>query len=394
MEDILAPFTPTDAERQEPQAQQYIQTAGHINDLQVHQQTRTTTSTPSSHGTSGSNWDIKEVNAVRAIPLLNLPPRRIVPAKFFPGNDHSEFAYMRRSIQAASIDDLKAFISERYEGNPFLAFFFDLAGLITTDTSEATIARAHQRSVSGDSIHSDLSTSSDEDSRESASVQALKSFTKAVMSYMGNDTYLFPRTFNRVHLKSIPNNIEFRWRMAGTTYVAVNDGSVGVNFPGSVLGSDRSSKMPVASFECKSRHAGGIKRSSGEPEKFNPTVFAQEVGEMIGSVGAQPSRPVLIKHSDQEAFVICMHGTLFYISAAYFSPEYIHYIETTEPTTIAAGENLLWIRRSIHFDLKCPEDRGQALKFFWALVKYIASGEARSNMVAAAIDAARDIPVE
>ncbi|RDH38339.1 hypothetical protein BDQ94DRAFT_165492 [Aspergillus welwitschiae] len=373
MEDTLAPFTQTDAERQEPRVQQYIQTAGHINDLQVHQQTRTTTSTPSSHGTSGSNWDIKEVNAVRAIPLLNLPPRRIVPAKFFPGNGHSEFAYMRRSIQAASIDDLKAFISARYEGNPFLAFFFDLAGLITTDTSEATIARAHQRSVSGDSIHSDLSTPSDEDSCESASVQALKSFTKAVMSYMGNDTYLFPRTFNRVHFKSIPNNIEFRWRMAGTTYVAVNDGSVG----------------------CKSRHAGGIKRSSGEPEKFNPTVFAQEVGEMIGSVGAQRSRPVLIKHtSDQEAFVICMHGTLFYISAAYFSPEYIHYIETTEPTTIAAGENLLWIRRSIHFDLKCPEDRGQALKFFWALVKYIASGEARSNMVAAAIDAARDIPVE
>ncbi|GCB22955.1 hypothetical protein AAWM_05840 [Aspergillus awamori] len=363
MEDILAPFTPTDAERQEPQAQQYIQTAGHINDLQVHQQTRTTTSTPSSHGTSGSNWDIKEVNAVRAIPLLNLPPRRIVPAKSFPGNDHSEFAYMRRSIQAASIDDLKAFISARYEGNPFLAFFFDLAGLITTDTSEATIARAHQRSVSGDSIHSDLSTSSDEDSRESASVQALKSFTKAVMSYMGNDTYLFPRTFNRVHLK--------RWRMAGTTYVAVNDGSVGVNFPGSVSGSDRSSKMPVASFECKSRHAGGIKRSSGEPEKFNPTAFAQE----------RPGG-------------LCDLHARVYISAAYFSPEYIHYIETTEPTTIAAGENLLWIRRSIHFDLKCPEDRGQALKFFWALVKYIASGEARSNMVAAAIDAARDIPVE
>ena len=50
---------------------------------------------------------------------------------------------------------------------------------------------------------------------------------------------------------SIPNNIEFRWRTAGTTYVAVNDGSVGVNFPGSVSGSDRSSKMPVASFEVK-----------------------------------------------------------------------------------------------------------------------------------------------
>ncbi|CAK96669.1 hypothetical protein CBS115989_2135 [Aspergillus niger] len=299
---------------------------------------------------------------------------------------------MRRSIQAASIDDLKTFISARYEGNPFLAFFFDLAGLITTDTSEATIARAHQRIVSGDSIHSDLSTSSDEDSRESASVQALKSFTKAVMSYMGNDTYLFPRTFNRVH--RIPNNIEFRWRMAGTTYVAVNDGSVGVNFPGSVSGSDRSSKMPVASFECKSRHAGGIKRSSGEPEKFNPTVFAHQVGEMIKSVGAQRSRPVLIKHSDQEAFVVCMHGTLFYISAAYFSPEYIGYIETAEPAEIAVGDNLLWIRRSIHFDLKLPEDSGQALKFFWALVKYIASGEARSNMVAAAIDAARDIPVE
>lgn len=115
---------------------------------------------------------------------------------------------------------------------------------------------------------------------------------------------------------------------------------------------------------------------------------------MIGSTIAQRAGLLFIKHSDQEAFVVSVHGTLFYISAAYFSPEYIGYIETAEPAEIAVGDNLLWIRRSIHFDLKRPEDRGQALKFFWALVKYIASGEARSNMVAAAIDAARDIPVE
>ncbi|RAL03877.1 uncharacterized protein BO80DRAFT_422792 [Aspergillus ibericus CBS 121593] len=185
---------------------------------------------------------------------------------------------------------------------------------------------------------------------------------------------------------------QFQWDMAGVTDVVVNDGSVGVNFRGSFSGSDRSSKVPVASLECKPRDAGGVKRGSGDSESFIASVFAQEVGEMIGGMIAQRTKLELIKHRDQESFVVSMHGTLFYISAAYFSPEYIRYMETTRPGEVTDVDGvLLWVRRSIHFDLKDANQRGQALKFLWALIRYIASGEARLNIVTAAIDAQRGV---
>ncbi|TPR02413.1 glutamate decarboxylase [Aspergillus niger] len=345
MEDTLAPFTPTDAERQQPLAQEYIKSAGHISDLQYYYHHDEPSSSKKRHGRSGSEWDVNEANAVRAIPLLDLPPTRIVPARFFPGDDQPDFAKLRRFIQAASIDDLKAYNDDHFEGNPYDLLFEELAELVTTYTSESSINRVHRRRISGSSHSSDLSTSSNEGKSESLSASALRLFARRTLSNMKADKLLL-----------IP-------------------GRKGPNI-------------------CKTRDAGGVRRRSGDREKFIPTVFAQEVSEMIGSTIAQRAGLLFIKHSDQEAFVVSVHGTLFYISAAYFSPEYIGYIETAEPAEIAVGDNLLWIRRSIHFDLKRPEDRGQALKFFWALVKYIASGEARSNMVAAAIDAARDIPVE
>ncbi|EHA18369.1 hypothetical protein ASPNIDRAFT_38024 [Aspergillus niger ATCC 1015] len=395
MEDTLAPFTPTDAERQQPLAQEYIKSAGHISDLQYYYHHDEPSSSKKRHGRSGSEWDVNEANAVRAIPLLDLPPTRIVPARFFPGDDQPgynsgptvsfflfapspadtlqpdslDFAKLRRFIQAASIDDLKAYNDDHFEGNPYDLLFEELAELVTTYTSESSINRVHRRRISGSSHSSDLSTSSNEGKSESLSASALRLFARRTLSNMKADKLLL------IPGRKGPN-------------------IVGVNFRGSHSGSNRTSEVPVINFECKTRDAGGVRRRSGDREKFIPTVFAQEVSEMIGSTIAQRAGLLFIKHSDQEAFVVSVHGTLFYISAAYFSPEYIGYIETAEPAEIAVGDNLLWIRRSIHFDLKRPEDRGQALKFFWALVKYIASGEARSNMVAAAIDAARDIPVE
>ena len=85
MEDSLAPFNPTDAERQQPLAQEYIKSAGHISDLQYYYHHDEPSSSKKPHGRSGSEWDVNEANAVRAIPLLDLPPTRIVPARSFQG---------------------------------------------------------------------------------------------------------------------------------------------------------------------------------------------------------------------------------------------------------------------------------------------------------------------
>lgn len=123
-------------------------------------------------------------------------------------------------------------------------------------------------------------------------------------------------------------------------------------------------------------------RGSGEPEKFSPKVFGQEVAEMIGSRLAQ--EVLLVKHSDQEAFLLGMHGTLFYVSAAYFSPEYTEYIKTAQH---AAADTILWVRRSVHFDLKCVDQRVKALELLWALICYVGSGDAKINLVSAAFDA-------
>jgi hypothetical protein len=126
-----------------------------------------------------------------------------------------------------------------------------------------------------------------------------------------------------------------------------------------------------------------LKRRSGEPEPFSPIVFAQEVAELIGGVFAQKNIRLPVKHEDQESFVLSMHGTIFYVSTAYFSADYINYLQTGScPET---GDIFLWVRRSVHFDLKNVEDRGQALRFLWALITYVASGGARVNIVSSAI---------
>lgn len=99
---------------------------------------------------------------------------------------------------------------------------------------------------------------------------------------------------------------------------------------------------------------------------------------------------LLLKHSDQESFVVSMHGTLFYISTAYFTPEYIKYIETSRYREADVDGVFLWVRRSVHFDLKDVEQRVQALGFLWALISYVTSANAKINIVTAAIDAAGD----
>ncbi|GAD94751.1 hypothetical protein PVAR5_3380 [Paecilomyces variotii No. 5] len=144
---------------------------------------------------------------------------------------------------------------------------------------------------------------------------------------------------------------------------------------GKHFSSDRISSLPIVNLECKSRDAGGIKRGSGEPEGFIPTVFVQETAELIGAAVFQNTK-IIRRHNDQESFVIGMHGTLFYVSAAYFSAEYIRYL-TGPQGAESSFDRYLWVRRSVHYDLKDERDRVQAAKALWALIAYIASGEAR-----------------
>ena len=135
--------------------------------------------------------------------------------------------------------------------------------------------------------------------------------------------------------------------------------------------------------KCKQCNAGGIKRPSGEPEGWNPNIFAQEVAEMIGSMKTQMER-INFHLPDQESFVISLHGAIFYVSTAYFSPDYISYLKDDESPLVL---DYLWVRRSTHYDLKDKAGRKEALIILWALVCYIAGGEAKVNIIHAAIKA-------
>ncbi|PLB52053.1 hypothetical protein P170DRAFT_377518 [Aspergillus steynii IBT 23096] len=387
--DSIIRFIPTDAEQQHPLAREYICSAATV-------ATPDPQSTQNSHGQSGSNWGIEEVNAVRAIPIVNVDPKRIVPEEYFPRSDNQHFAKLRRAIREADIDALKTYSTESFKGNPYKLLFEDLSELITTYTSEESIGNAHRRQTSTSSVETDLSTSSNEGKGEAVSVTALRNFIKATLPSMRGLAKLPIQGPVKPSLMCYSNANRFEWMLAGVKYVAINDGSVGVNFRGYFSGSNRFPMIPVAGLECKPRHAGGIKRGSGEPKNFILEIFAQEVAQLLGNMIAQRSelknlggRRSLLRdqHEDQEAFVLSMHGTLFYVSTAYFSPEYIQYIEGNELTELSVDNIFLWVKQSVHFDLKDIDQRVKALEFLWALLGYIASGEAKMNNVTAAITA-------
>ncbi|KAB8230372.1 uncharacterized protein BDW43DRAFT_302475 [Aspergillus alliaceus] len=267
------------------------------------------------------------------VPILDVDPKRIVTQRIFPESEH--------------------------EG---------LADLMTILTSEEPISKTYRRKLSTSSIETDFPTSSGESKSERVNVSCLHNLIKATLFCMGDLAKLPVQGSVKPFLMCYTAPVRFEWTMAGVKYVAVNDGSIGVNFPGNVSLSNRKSAKPVVNLE--------------------------EVAELIGSIAAQKSSPrsypkgqksfLENRYRDQETLLISMHRTLFYISTAYFSPEYIQYMEKIYSMV---GYILI---RSAHFDLKNVEQRVQALELLRGLISYVASGEEKVDIVAAAIEATQD----
>jgi hypothetical protein len=181
------------------------------------------------------------------------------------------FRTLFKHIRTAEVDDLKEFDAEKFQGNPYQGLFKYLAELSTTNTSEESIIRAHQRNTSVSSITTELSTSSNEDSNETVSTAALRDFTNYTLMNMGiykNLAVSVGQGRKIPHLSwletsgpkdvllsdlcdSLANLARFKFTIGGTTHEAVNDGQVAVNFPGSASGSDRKSYLSVISLEVR-----------------------------------------------------------------------------------------------------------------------------------------------
>ena len=126
--------------------------------------------------------------------------------------------------------------------------------------------------------------------------------------------------------------------------------------------------------QAKRRHAGGVKRPSGEPQPYVPELIGQEFGEMLGQASEQ--RKLMYEKStpDQEAFVASMHGTLFRLSCVYFSDDYLTCVKDL---TFVPNSTYVYYRRSRAFEMKDQSDRVEASRLLFGALKYIRSGEAR-----------------
>jgi hypothetical protein len=127
-------------------------------------------------------------------------------------------------------------------------------------------------------------------------------------------------------------------------------------------------------MQAKRRHAGGIKRPSGEPQPYVPKLISQEFGEMLGQAYEQRKLGYEKSSSDQEAFVASMHSTQFRLSCAYFSDEYLTCVKQMDSTTSTSP---VYFRRSRPFEMKDLSDRVEASRLLLGALKYIRSGKAR-----------------
>ncbi|KAB8232294.1 uncharacterized protein BDW43DRAFT_320232 [Aspergillus alliaceus] len=344
--ETLVPLIPKEAERKHSLAQQYLKSARYLATANLQRD---------------RGRDVQEVNAVRAIPLIDLDPKRIIPERYFPRDGNPEFIFLQKSLLAANPHSIRQFDSNQYLGNPFQSFFNVLSQMAATGASVESIMDALWRNSDADLIGTEHSTSDSED-------DALRDFLNAALMNMGELPSLAAR---REAVLDCLVSVELPWQLHHDESTEVDHGSIGVYFCHNISGSRKSFRAPVVSLECTSRSIGGINGNSEKPIAFAPPIFAQEVAEMIGGVITQLYK-LILRHGDQETFVISIDGPFLYISTAYVSREYVRYTETARYSEADAGKICLWVRRV------------QALESLWALVSYIASGNAKVNIVTAA----------
>lgn len=131
-------------------------------------------------------------------------------------------------------------------------------------------------------------------------------------------------------------------------------------------------------YQAKRRNAGGKNVGSGEEEGCCENVLGQEFAELLGQAMTQ------IRYTyegnvwaDQEAFVINIHGTRLKITAAHFSEEYLKAVNSnTMPIS-----HTQWLRRTYSLDLRKVQDRIEALRWLFGLLRYLHSGEAEISFL-------------
>lgn len=85
-------------------------------------------------------------------------------------------------------------------------------------------------------------------------------------------------------------------------------------------------KSHKLSSQAKRRHAGGRRRSTGATEQPTTSLKAQEVGELLGQAMANCRETMTTGWKNQEAWSITIHGTEVRILTAFFTEQYLKYV--------------------------------------------------------------------
>ncbi|PYI04022.1 hypothetical protein BO78DRAFT_321397 [Aspergillus sclerotiicarbonarius CBS 121057] len=218
------------------------------------------------------------------------------------------------------------------------------------------------------STGSDLSTSSNEDKQEEPSRQILSALLDSLtgcgypsIQYRGQGDVAS-------RALSIPLGTESKC-------LAYNDGGLYLTRQGEYTGSDRYGTIPLLSLEAKRRHAGNIRRSAGEEERYSAEILAQEVAQLLGQAMEHVTQIDCCR--DQEAFILSLHGTHLKLTAAHFTADYLRHVNSP----LMSETETLWVRRSKPHDLKTQQGRAGALQLCIGVYEYLWSGRAEIGLL-------------
>ncbi|EAW19853.1 uncharacterized protein NFIA_094730 [Aspergillus fischeri NRRL 181] len=318
----------------------------------------------------GSAWNREHITALRVVPLDECPLSKIYPVGYLPRPNDPAFRELKRSLLAPSLEQLRQWSSNRrlFESNTFSTFFSALSS--TMMTAHLTIPG----STRAPSAAASQSPSSDEDGPESDPRTVIQSFLKRIEIRLSPRPTLGARYTIGVVNRDMPLKLELG--PPGFDRISANsDGGIALFGRGGRTSSDRPSDVPLVAVQAKRRHAGGLHRGTGQPERFNYKTLGQEVAELLGIACGQDR--LLNRREDQEVFLISIHGTQVRLVAAYFTADYLHAVK---PNFLPA-EQYLWVRRTRAMELKSRQGREEALRNIMGLVYYLYSGEAKMNQI-------------
>ncbi|RHZ67145.1 uncharacterized protein CDV56_107799 [Aspergillus thermomutatus] len=218
------------------------------------------------------------------------------------------------------------------------------------------------------------SPSSDEDGPESAPREAIL----GLLTRIGIRLNPLPTLGARYSIAAIRQDMRLKLELGPPGYGQISansDGGMALVGRAARTSSDRPSNVPLVAVQAKRRHAGGLRRGTGAPERFNYKTLGQEVSELYG-IACEQDR-LLDQRLDQEAFLISIHGTQVRLVAAYFTADYLRAVKSNS----LPADQYLWVRRTRPFDLKSRQGRKDALRNIMGLVYYLYSGEAKMNEI-------------